>query len=57
MDCKNGVNKVSFLPLELFFNNGDLDVSLSLKAVKNTKNKFLEPQLQEESETLGAWVQ
>ena len=47
----------SFLPLELFFNNGDLDVSLSLKPVKNTKNKFLEPQLQEEGETLGACVQ
>ena len=56
-ECKNGVNKVSFLPLKLFFTKVGVVGSLSSKPVKNTKNKPLAPQSQEEGETLGVCVQ
>ena len=57
MECKNGVNKVSFLPLKLFFTKVGVVGPLSSKPVKNTQNQSLEPQLQGEGETLGACVQ
>ena len=57
MECKNGVNKVSFLPLKLFFTKVGVVGPLSFNPVKNFKNKPQEPQLQEEGETLGVCVQ
>ena len=57
MECKNGVNKVSFLPLMIFFTKVEVVGSLSSKPAKNTKNKPLALQFQEEGETLGVDVQ
>ena len=57
MECKNGVNKVSFLPLMTIFTKVVVVASLSSNPTKNTKNQPLEPQLLREGETLGACVQ
>ena len=57
MECKNGVNKASFLPLLIFFTKVGVVGSLSSKLAKNTKNKPLALQFQEEGETLGVDVQ
>ena len=57
IECKNGEKRVVLLPLKTTFTKVGVDGSLSSKPVKNTKNKPLEPQNQEEGGTLGACVQ